>query len=85
LMSNRNGRFKGCDWFRYTSVSSLFELKPLTREWADCGWVVSMTDEVPEDVQRWTADGRVPLLLSIVKNETSVAGGVEHENCGGMR
>jgi len=32
-----------------------------------------MADEVPEDVQRWTAKRRAALVLSIVKGETSVA------------
>lgn len=32
-----------------------------------------MTDEVPDDVQRWTAKRRAALVLSIVKGETSVA------------
>src|SRR4029077_8582749 len=32
-----------------------------------------MADEVPEDVQRWTAKRRTALVLSIVKGETSVA------------
>ena len=30
-------------------------------------------DDVPEDVQRWTAKRRVALVVSIVKGETSVA------------
>ena len=32
-----------------------------------------MVEEVPEDVQRWTARRRVALIVSIVKGETSVA------------
>jgi transposase-like protein len=32
-----------------------------------------MTDEVSDDVQRWTAKRRAALVLSIMKGETSVA------------
>jgi transposase-like protein len=32
-----------------------------------------MADEVPEDVQRWTARRRAALVLSVLKGETSVA------------
>ena len=32
-----------------------------------------MADEIPEDLQRWTAKGRAALVLSILKGETSVA------------
>ena len=32
-----------------------------------------MADEVPEDIQRWTAKRRVALVLSILKGDTSVA------------
>lgn len=32
-----------------------------------------MVEEVPEDVQRWTAKRRVALIVSIIKGETSVA------------
>ena len=31
-----------------------------------------MSDEIPENVQRWTAKRRAALILSIVKGETSV-------------
>lgn len=31
-----------------------------------------MSEEMPENVQRWTAKRRAALVLSIVKGETSV-------------
>ena len=31
-----------------------------------------MSDEIPENVQRWTAKRRATLILSIVKGEISV-------------
>ena len=32
-----------------------------------------MADEVPDDIQRWTAKRRAALVLSILKGETSIA------------
>ncbi|HZJ03188.1 MAG TPA: DUF1153 domain-containing protein, partial [Thermoleophilia bacterium] len=34
--------------------------------------VVDMTDELPDEVQRWTAKRRSALVLSIIRGETSV-------------
>src|SRR5680860_221551 len=34
--------------------------------------VVDMTDELPEEVQRWTAKRRSALIVSIIRGETSV-------------
>jgi transposase-like protein len=34
--------------------------------------VVSVTEEIPENVQRWTAKRRAALVMSIFKGETSV-------------
>jgi len=31
-----------------------------------------MSEEIPEDVQRWTSKRRAALVLSILKGETSV-------------
>ncbi len=41
----------------------------MVKSWQE---VVDMTDELPEEVQRWTAKRRSVLILSIIKGETSV-------------
>jgi hypothetical protein len=41
----------------------------MVKSWQE---VVDMTDELPEEVQRWTAKRRSALILNIIKGETSV-------------
>ncbi len=41
----------------------------MVKSWQE---VVDMTDELPEEVQRWTAKRRTALIVSIIKGETSV-------------
>src|SRR5665811_1307107 len=41
----------------------------MVKSWQE---VVDMTDELPEEVQRWTAKRRTALIVSIIRGETSV-------------
>jgi transposase-like protein len=41
----------------------------MVKSWQE---VVDVTDELPEEVQRWTAKRRSALVLSIIRGETSV-------------
>lgn len=40
----------------------------MTASWQE---VVDMTEELPEEIQRWTAKRRTALVLSIIRGETS--------------